>query len=198
MIFDLDKSLKINDKYKLMAQTIIPRPIAWVVTEDNGLVNVAPFSYFIPLSSDPATVLISVGHKRDGMPKDTLKNIRKHKKCIICMVEESSLEPMHFSSKALEANESEAEYFNIETKQMFEGYPPVIEGVPCAYVCDFNQEIDLGGGATVPLVLNVKQVYLRDDTILDKERLTISFKPVARIGRSYAFLGEDVSAPKIP
>ena len=69
MIFNLDDN-KINDKYKLMAQTIIPRPIAWVVTEDEGVINIAPFSYFIGLSSDPASVLISVGHKADGTPKD--------------------------------------------------------------------------------------------------------------------------------
>jgi len=78
MLFDLDEDKKVNESYKLMAQTIIPRPIAWVVTEDEGVVNIAPFSYFIGLSSDPATVLISVGHKPDGSPKDTLANIREN------------------------------------------------------------------------------------------------------------------------
>jgi len=194
MIFNLENN-ELNEKYKLMAQTIIPRPIAWVVTEDEGVVNIAPFSYFIGLSSEPATVLISVGHKSDGTPKDTLVNIHKYKRCIICMVEESDLEPMHFSAKELGANESEAEAFDIKTERMFEGYPPVIAGVPCAYVCDFNQEIDLGGGSTIPLVLNVKQIYVNDENITDKERLSISFKPVARIGKSYAFLGDEVSAP---
>ena len=79
MIFDL-KNNEVNEKYKLMAQTIIPRPIAWVVTQDEDITNIAPFSYFIGLSSDPASVLISVGHKSDGTPKDTLRNIRKTKK----------------------------------------------------------------------------------------------------------------------
>ena len=45
MIFDLEKNTTINEQYKLMAQTIIPRPIAWVVTEDEGVINIAPFSY---------------------------------------------------------------------------------------------------------------------------------------------------------
>ena len=69
MRFDLTGDSTLNETYKLMAQTIIPRPIAWVVTEDAGVINVAPFSYFIGLSSDPASVLISVGHKADGTPK---------------------------------------------------------------------------------------------------------------------------------
>ena len=196
MIFDLDKS-EVNEKYKLMSQTIIPRPIAWVVTEDDGVINIAPFSYFIGLSSSPATVLISVGHKSDGSEKDTLSNIRKTKKCTICMVDEKDLEMMHFSSKELDKNRSESDEFNIETKSLFKSFPPMIENVPCAYFCDFNQEIDLGGGSTIPLILNVRQIYVKDECIRDKERMSIAFKPVARIGRRYATLGEEITPPKI-
>ena len=198
MIFNLSQDKNLNETYKLMAQTILPRPIAWVVTESDGVVNIAPFSYFIGLSSNPATVLISVGEKSNGMPKDTLANIRQTKKCTICMIEEKDLEKMHFSSKELDSNISEAEQFNIPTQKLVEGYPPMIEGVVSAYFCDFNQEIDLGGGTTTPIILNVKEIFVDDRAIVDKERLTISFNPVARIGKSYAFLGEEVQAPQIP
>jgi flavin reductase (DIM6/NTAB) family NADH-FMN oxidoreductase RutF len=198
MVFDLTKDKALNETYKLMAQTIIPRPVAWVVTEDEGVVNIAPFSYFIGLSSDPASVLISVGHKPDGTPKDTLANIRRHKKCTICMVEEKDLEKMHYTSKGLAHHQSEAEHFSIETQPLKEGFPPMIATAPVAYVCELNQEIDLGGGSTIPLVLNVKEIFVDDEVFTDKERLTISFDPVARIGKSYAFLGEEIEAPKIP
>ena len=198
MLFNLDKDKKVNETYKLMAQTIIPRPIAWVVTEDQGVINIAPFSYFIGLSSDPASVLISVGHKPDGTLKDTLANIRKNGKCTICMVGENDLEKMHFSSKGLAKESSEAEMFDIETEALIEGYPPKIKDVPAAYFCTLNQEIDLGGGSTIPLVLNVKQIFVNDAVITDKERLSIDFDPVARIGKKYAFLGEEINAPDIP
>jgi len=198
MVFDLTKDKTLNETYKLMAQTIIPRPIAWVVTEDEGVVNIAPFSYFIGLSSDPASVLISAGHKPDGTPKDTLANLRKNRKCTICMVEEKDFEKMHFSSKGVDKEVSEAALFDIETETVAEGYPPMIKGVPSAYFCELNQEIDLGGGSTIPLVLNVKEIFVDDAVITDKERLTISFDPVARIGKSYAFLGKEIEAPKIP
>jgi len=197
MIFNLEEN-GLNDKYKLMAQTIIPRPIAWVVTEDEGVINIAPFSYFIGLSSEPASVLISVGHKSDGTPKDTLANIRKTKKCTICMVDEESLELMHFSSKELDKNLSEAELFKIKTQTMFDEYPPMIQDVPAAYFCEFNQEIDLGASATIPIVLNVKKIYVKDEVITDKQRVTIEFNPVARIGKSYAFLGDEITPPSIP
>ena len=198
MLFDLEKDKKVNETYKLMAQTIIPRPIAWVVTEDEGVINIAPFSYFIGLSSDPASVLISVGHKPDGTPKDTLANIRKNGKCTICMVEEKDLEKMHFSSKGVDKEISEAEMFDIETEEVIEGYPPKIKDVPAAYFCTLNQEIDLGGGLTIPLVLNVKHIFVNDAVITDKERLSIDFKLVARLGKKYAFLGEEINAPDIP
>ena len=195
MLFNLETDNKNN--YKLMSQTIIPRPIAWVVTEEEGVVNIAPFSYFIGLSSDPASVLISVGHRADGTPKDTLANIRQNKKCTICMVQEEDLEKMHLSSKAVDRDISEAELFDIKTTKLMEDYPPMIEGVPTAYFCELNQEINLGG-KTIPLVLNVKEMYVSDEVIEDKERLSIRFRPVARVGRAYAFLGEDIDAPDIP
>jgi len=198
MIFNLDKESSTNEHYKLMAQTIIPRPIAWVVTENEGVINIAPFSYFIGLSSNPASVLISVGHRSDGTPKDTLANIRKHQKCTICMVDESNLEKMHFSSQALDKELSEAEVFNIETKVMNEAFPPMIKGVSVAYFCRFNQEIDLGGGSTIPLILNVNEIFVDDKAIIDKEKLTIKFDPVARIGKSYAFLGDEIDTPLMP
>ena len=197
MIFDLVKDTKINENYKLMAQTIIPRPIAWVVTQDKGVINIAPFSYFIGLSSEPATVLISVGHKDARTPKDTLANIRKNKKCVICMVDEPNLQKMHFSSKVVDKDLSEAELFDIATKPIFDDFPPMIKDVPCAYFCTLNQEINLGG-QTIPLVLNVEQMYVKDENITDKEKLTISFDPIARIGKSYAKLGDEITPPTIP
>jgi len=198
MLFNLTENNSLNDTYKLMSQTIIPRPIAWVVTEDKGIVNIAPFSYFIGLSSNPASVLISVGHKNDGTLKDTLANIRNYKKCTICMVQEDDLVKMHLSSKGLEHEESESEVFDIETVREDENFPPRIMSAPVAYYCTLNQEINLGESSTIPLVLNVEKIFVDDEVITDKEKLSISFKPVARIGKNYAFLGEDVNAPKIP
>ena len=197
MVFNLENN-NLNEKYKLMAQTIIPRPIAWVVTENDGVINIAPFSYFIGLSSDPATVLISVGEKSNGTPKDTLANIRKNKKCTICMVDEKNLQKMHFSSKELDADISEADLFEIKTDKVCTHYPPMIKSAPCAYFCDFNQEIDLGGGSTVPLVLSVKHIYVGNEVITDKQKMTIEFKPVARVGKGYASIGEELVVPQIP
>ncbi len=63
MIIDY-KDVNDLNRYKIMSDTVVPRPIAWIVTEDEGVINAAPFSYFIPLSSNPALVIVSIGQKR--------------------------------------------------------------------------------------------------------------------------------------
>ncbi|HIE34916.1 MAG TPA: hypothetical protein EYP79_01805 [Campylobacterales bacterium] len=85
-------------RYKIMSQTVIPRPIAWIATEDKNCINIAPFSYFIPLSSKPPTLIVSIGHKKDGSQKDTLRNILNNKKCTISFVSTNLLNKMHCSS----------------------------------------------------------------------------------------------------
>jgi flavin reductase (DIM6/NTAB) family NADH-FMN oxidoreductase RutF len=199
MLFDYSEK-NISDKYNLMAQTIIPRPIAWIVTEDDkGVVNAAPFSYFTGLSSNPPTVIVSIGHKSDGTPKDTLLNIRNTKKCTLCLVDENHLKPMHLSSKMLPHEESETTYFNIPVTKVLKDFPPMIENVPSAFFCTLHQEVDLEGSKTIPLILEIKKQFIADNCFEEKEgRVNISFKPVARIGKKYAFLGEEIEPPEIP
>jgi len=192
-----DKEL--TQRYQLMAQTIIPRPIAWVLTEDaDGTLNIAPFSYFMGLSSEPPTLMISVGHKSDGTQKDTLKNLREQKKCTICMVDESFLEAMHFSSKELDASVSETELFDIKTKKVLEGFPAMVEGVPSAFFCEFYQEIELKGSKTIPLVVEIKSQFIDDAIIADTKRINIEYEPLARVGKSYALLGKKITPPTLP
>ena len=185
MLFNINSITNSTKIYKLMSQTIIPRPIAWIVTKNKDIINIAPFSYFTGLSSNPATCIVSIGHKSDNSPKDTLKNIRDTKKCTICMVDENFLEAMHNSSKELPSTISEAEFFDITTKDFFDDYPPIIDGVKVAYACSLNQEVDIGG-KTIPIILNIEHIFV-DDKIID-ENLNIDFKPIARVGKAYASL----------
>ncbi len=197
MLFDYSKTDP-SQNYKLMSQTIIPRPIAWIVTEGDGVVNVAPFSYFTGLSSKPPTVIVSIGHKSDGTPKDTLANIRKHRKCTVCMVAPGQMRTMHYSSKEISSQISEAEEFNIPLKSMVEGFPPVVEGTPSAFFCELFKEVELPGSKTIPLILEIKRQFVDDEAIVDKERLRVRFEPLARVGRYYTTLAEDLIPPKIP
>ncbi len=186
-----------SQRYVLMSSTVIPRPIAWISTESE-VVNIAPFSYFTPLSSEPATLLVSIGHKSDGSPKDTLRNLREHKKCVVSIVDEGHFEAMHFSSKSLDATQSEAEVFNIPMQDLIADFPPMPKGIKVAYFCEYLQEVALEGSKTVPVILKVKYLYLDDTIIQDKDNMRIAFSSIARVGRGYASLQEDIPVPKIP
>ena len=183
--------------YKLMSQTVIPRPIAWIVTEDRGVVNIAPFSYFTPLSSTPPAVVVSIGHKANGEPKDTLSNVRKTKKATICMVDEAHIQKMHNSSKSLPKNESEAELFDIPTKKVYDDFPPLIEGIHTAFFCELNQEIDLGG-PTIPLIFNIRYQYIFSKNVVNQEKLYLDIDNIARVGKSYAKIGDNLKVEDIP
>jgi len=194
------KELTPTDIYKILSQSIIPRPIAWIVTKDKEVINIAPFSFFTPLSSNPPTMLVSIGYKdkEKTIEKDTLANIKNTGKCTICVVDEYNLEKMHFSSKSLDKNESEAEYFNIKTKTIDKNFPPMIANASVAYNCTFNQVINLGEKSTVPIIVNIENIFIDDSKLKDKSKKTIDFNPVARLGGEYASLSEKIPAPIIP
>lgn len=184
------------ERYQLMASTVIPRPIAWIATEGEVL-NIAPFSYFTPLSSEPATLIISIGHRIDGSPKDTLRNLRESKKCVVCIVDEDHFEAMHLSSKGLDATQSELEVFDIPTKNMIEGFPPMPEGIKVAFFCEYLQEVELQGSKTIPVIVEIKHLYLDNNIISDTKKIAFEFSAIARVGRKYATLDESITAPEI-
>jgi flavin reductase (DIM6/NTAB) family NADH-FMN oxidoreductase RutF len=63
------------DRYKLLIGCIVPRPIAFVSSiSPDGRLNLAPFSFFNGIGSDPMTLLFCPVNKPDGSPKDSLRN----------------------------------------------------------------------------------------------------------------------------
>ncbi|MRJ02277.1 MAG: flavin reductase family protein [Epsilonproteobacteria bacterium] len=189
------RDLSLKERYKIVSRTVIPRPIAWVVTEREGIVNLAPFSYFIPLSSDPPALLISIGEKRDGSPKDSLKNIRLTGRATICMVDRDHLEEMHYTSAPLPEGVSEAEEFGIELEYLFPNFPPIVSGVPAAFSTTLLQEISLGG-KTHPLIMEIESAYIDDSHITEEGGIELDL--IARIGARYGTISSPIDPPDIP
>ncbi|MCG5055202.1 MAG: flavin reductase family protein [Myxococcales bacterium] len=76
MRFD-PSTLPARDVYQLMIGLITPRPIAWISTlSAEGVPNLAPFSFFSGVGANPPTVVFSCVDRRDGTPKDTVRNLR--------------------------------------------------------------------------------------------------------------------------
>ena len=66
-----------SENHKLMIGSIVPRPIALVSTiSKKNIKNVAPFSYFNGVCSNPPTIMFAPARRgHDGKTKDTLNNI---------------------------------------------------------------------------------------------------------------------------
>ena len=180
MIISYDEINDLN-RYKMMSDTVVPRPIAWIVTEDEGVINAAPFSYFVPLSSNPPVVIVSIGKKDDGSAKDTLFNIRKHKKATICFVNKDNCEDVKNCAMPLDKKESEIKKYNIDINKPLDEFPPMISSTQTALFCEFYKEIELPG-ETTPIILEIKKQFIEDGRLDEKSHVDVD-----NVGRSGAF-----------
>lgn len=180
MIIDY-KDINDLNRYKIVSDTVVPRPIAWIVTEDNGVINAAPFSYFIPISSNPATLIVSIGEKEPGVPKDSLHNILKHKKATICFVNESNMEQVKKCAMPLGKDESEVTAFEIDVQKPLEDYPPMISSTQSALFCDYYSTVELPG-VTTPIILEIKKQFIEDGRLDEKSHVHVE-----NVGRCGAF-----------
>ncbi len=179
-IIDFEK-IESVERYKLMAGNIIPRPVAWIVTENEGIINIAPFSYFTGVSSVPPLLMVSIGRWKKGInePKDTFKNIKETKKASVCLVPVELTEKMDKTGEVLPHNISEAEKFGIELQRIDENFPPIVKGCKRAFLTNLYGTFENEEMATIPFFLRINKMYIEGE-----------FEPVARVGKGYARLCE--------
>jgi len=187
MIIDFEE-LSAGQRYFQMIQTLIPRPIAWVLSKhDNGSYNLAPFSYFSAVCSDPALVMISVGRKACGEQKDTCANIEANKHFTVHIPDMQMLTVMSASGEAMPAGVSEVEMLGLETVPFGDFPLPRLKGAKVAYACELYDTHEIGHGGQSVIYGQVKAIYL-DDSIIDssvKSRVKVDagrLNPIAWLG----------------
>jgi len=189
MYIDLD-SASPSQAYFHMIQTLVPRPIAWVLSEHgNGSYNLAPFSYFTSVCSDPPLLMLSIGHKPDGMPKDTLSNIEERRHFVVHIAHSDLLEPLNASSATLAAGDSEVTQLDLPTTD-FTGFTlPRLADCRVAYACELYEVQHIGRHRQALLFGQVHSIFI-DDAVarhdpqgrikVDNEQLD----PLGRLGAS--------------
>lgn len=176
-------TLSANDIYKLVSYSIFPRPIAWIVTEDGGVVNLAPFSYFAPMTSKPPVAIVSIGQKEDGSPKDTLANLLKTKKATICIANKTHADFVSKSAEPLPKSISECTHFSIPTQRIREDFPPIVQGVHAAFFATLREVHPIEGSTTTPVFVNLEGAYYEDGVI--DEGLHVTMEALGRMGKYY-------------
>ena len=158
--FDVD-AMSQADAYKLLSSLVMPRPIAWVVTQSpQGGRNAAPYSFF----------------------KDTLDNIRSTGELVIHMVSEDLAEAMNTTAIDAPRGTDETQLAGLDLVPSLVVAPPRIARAKAALECRLHQEIDLGTGNTI-LLARVLQAHVARDAFEDRSRLHIDTDKLALIGR---------------
>jgi flavin reductase (DIM6/NTAB) family NADH-FMN oxidoreductase RutF len=188
-------ALPIRDAYRILSSLVVPRPIAWVLTQGaNGTLNLAPFSSFMGIFYPPA-LAINFGRKREGAVKDTHRNLRQQKEAVVHIPDRPLLEAMHASADEVDPKLSEVELLGLPTVPSLRVAPPRLADAAVALECRFREEHSLGPGSDL-VILDVLHATVRGDLwdgatdCADANR----WEPVARLGSlagpNYATLGE--------
>ncbi|SFE55862.1 flavin reductase family protein [Alteribacillus iranensis] len=193
------EDLRTQDMYKLMIGSVVPRPIAWISSKSKeGVLNLAPFSFFTVASRKPPTLLVSIGPgvgERKGTIKDTLTNIRDVEEYVINIVPDKLANPMHESSLhvAPEVNEFESAGLTPEPSVTID--VPAVKESPIAFECKLDRIIEVG---TDHLVLGqVQRARIDDDAYLGNYKTDIeNWKPLARLAGDYANLTPSFKLPR--
>lgn len=187
--------------YALMTQTVIPRPVAWILTgNSDNTYNLAPFSYFNGLASDPPMIMISFGLAPDGAQKDTRVNIESRKEFIVHIAHREMAEAMTKSSATMPANESEVDMLKLSLAEMPGSSLPRLADCRVAYACEYDSVHMIKDQAIVFATL--KHLYAADEVVGkdSKGRMCVNAVDVDPLGRlgggEYFGAGELISVER--
>jgi flavin reductase (DIM6/NTAB) family NADH-FMN oxidoreductase RutF len=180
--------------YQWMISTILPRPIAWVATiSADGKTNLAPFSFFQGVTANPPTLMFVPVNNREGVKKDTVRNIEATGEFTVNLVSHELGEPMSQTAASLPYGESEFEKFGIASVPSTGIRPPRVADAPVAFECTLDRIVTIGEG---PLAANVifgriGLAHIRDEVLDAQGRADIGkLDLIGRLG------GEDYATTR--
>jgi flavin reductase (DIM6/NTAB) family NADH-FMN oxidoreductase RutF len=184
MLFDF-ATLSPEERYKLLISTVVPRPIAWVVTQGlDGRLNAAPFSFFNVFGGDPPVVVIGIGGRAPGDIKDTGQNIRETGEFVVNLVSEAAARQMNITAIDFSAEVDEIAVAGLHTLPSTRVKPPRIAESPVALECERFMILELNVDRAL-IVGRVVAMHVRDDCVLDAARCYIDTPKLGLIGRMH-------------
>lgn len=202
MQLDFNK-LTPNQRYGAMVETIIPRPIAWVLSDNgDGSYNVAPFSFFTGIASDPPLLMLSVGKKTAEEEKDTRVNIRERKKFVVHIPSARHLDQVNTTSGSYAHGESEVDIANL-TLVDIDGFGlPRIADCDLAMACELYRIDEVGAVPQAVIYGEIISVIVNDDLVVPHEKGRFQLdapglNPLSRLGGAkYSDLGQQLYASR--
>ena len=187
-----------QDNYKLLTNIVVPRPIAWVTSQNaHGVINLAPYSFFNAVGSNPLYIIISVGNKDDGSKKDTAANIISSGEFVVNLVTEDLLDVMNVSAANFPAEESELTAAGLNTSESKRVKVSRVAEAQASLECILHSQQPLG---IYTLIVGQVVMFHVDDSLLG-DRLHINgFAPIGRLGSPsfYCRTSDRFDLPRIP
>ena len=190
MEFNPDK-LDPAERYKLLIGCIVPRPIAFVSTiSPDGRPNLAPFSFFNGIGSDPMTLLFCPGQRPDvDAEKDTLRNCKPRDEggtgeFVVNAAIEDYQRRVAAAAEPLEYGQSEFDAVGLTRAPSVSVKPPRVAESPWAFECRTLQVIRIDPAkpdAGNVVIGRVVHVFVRDDIV--DQRMHVDPQKLRAIGR---------------
>lgn len=158
-----------KSNYRFLTSAVAPRPIAWVTSLDptTDVLNAAPFSWFNSVCPDPPMLMLAIGSRPDGTPKDTLRNIRASREFVVNVVPHAAASVMVQSSADFPPDVSEAGALGLKTTASQRVKPPRLADSPIHLECKLDRIMTIGRTGDHNLVLGEVVHVGADDGVLD-------------------------------
>ena len=184
MLWDLSRT-EAGTGYRLLAATVVPRPIAWVTTlGEGGVVNLAPYSFFNAMGGAPPVLALGLMRSATGGAKDTARNIEASGEFVVNLVPEASAEAMNASSAAMPYGVSEVGAAGLPVLPSALVGPPRLAQSPVAFECRVLQIVVTGPEQRL-VVGSVLAVHVEDRFVLDAARGHVDTPALGLVARMH-------------
>ena len=168
---------------------VTPRPIGWISTRGQHGDNLAPYSFFNAVASDPPQVMFA----SNGI-KDSLTNIRETSVFAVNIVSEALMKPMNQTSAKLPLGTDEFAFAGLTKAECKTISCSFVAAAPAVLECRMAQIIPLAGIDNFLIIGDVIGIHIADDAIVNGRLDVTRFGPVARLGyKDYAVVREVVA-----
>jgi len=194
MEFDPDKTDR-KAIYKLLTGSVIPRPIGWIssISED-GIPNLAPFSFFNAVGDDPPHVMFSAT-RSSSANRDTLNNVLATRQFVVNMVTEDTVDKMNLTAESVASHIDEFEHAGLTAIPSIKIKPPRVLESPITMECELVHHYTLEnhqyGGSTI-MIGKIVMFHIDESVLLEDYKINLdTYRPVSRLaGANYSKLGE--------
>lgn len=183
MFYSTDEN-KHGLKHNPFKALVAPRPIGWISTlSGEGVINLAPYSFFNGVSDVPPFVMFS-----SAGAKDSLRNIEQTGEFVCSLATYALKDQMNKTSAGVGPEIDEMKMAGLTPAASALVNPPRVAESPVALECTHHKTIPLPASETtqhdgyIMVIGRVVGIYVDDSVITDGLVDVTKIRPIARLG----------------